>query len=124
MEHASSDVDASRVLKIASGFVLVGATLLVGLWGLLGHWDRRALAAETAPMKTRSHPPAPRLQIDPRADLATMRAEEDAVLTSYGWVDANAGIVRLPINAAIEFVARQGREPELREAPAPTADTR
>ena len=32
----------------------------------------------------------PRLQTQPREDLKRMRAEEDRILGSYGWVDANA----------------------------------
>ena len=34
-------------------------------------------------------PPEPRLQINPRQDLADLRAREDQALSSYGWVDKN-----------------------------------
>jgi len=30
------------------------------------------------------------------------------VLTSYGWVDKNAGVVRIPIDEAMKIVVKQG----------------
>ena len=53
-------------------------------------------------------PPEPRLQTDPRQDLADMRAKEDEVLGSYGWVDKNAGVVRIPIDAAMKLTLERG----------------
>jgi hypothetical protein len=53
-------------------------------------------------------PPEPRLQTAPTQDLATLLAREDAVLGGYGWVDRKAGVVRLPIDRAIELVAARG----------------
>ena len=38
-------------------------------------------------------PPEPRLQTNPKQDLRDLRAAEDKVLNSYGWVDRNRGIV-------------------------------
>jgi hypothetical protein len=32
--------------------------------------------------------------------------KEHAAATSYGWIDQNAGVVRLPIDRAIELTAR------------------
>jgi hypothetical protein len=37
-----------------------------------------------------------------------LRAEEDLVLSSYGWVDKEKGIVRIPIEAAMRRVVRDG----------------
>jgi hypothetical protein len=51
---------------------------------------------------------APRLQIDPAADLAAYRAAEERQLTGYGWVDKQRGIVRLPIGEAMRDVAAAG----------------
>jgi cytochrome c oxidase cbb3-type subunit III len=42
------------------------------------------------------------------ARLKEMRATEDAVLHSYGWVDQAAGIVRIPIERAMELLAERG----------------
>lgn len=51
-------------------------------------------------------PPAPRLQTNPWRDIADLRASEDAILQSYGWVDRKAGVVRIPIGRAMEMIAR------------------
>jgi len=52
-------------------------------------------------------PPEPRLLQDPRAALLELRAEEDAILHSYGWVNRDAGIVHIPIERAIDVLAKK-----------------
>ena len=39
-------------------------------------------------------------------DLRDLRAREDEMLDSYGWVDRNAGIVRIPIDEAMRLTLR------------------
>jgi hypothetical protein len=58
--------------------------------------------------RLRATPPAPRLQVDPQADLRAFRQSQDARLSSYGWVDRDKGIVRIPIEEAMRKLARQG----------------
>ena len=53
-------------------------------------------------------PPEPRLQANPAADLRTLRGQEDAILTTYGWVDARGGVVRVPIDVAMQKVLEEG----------------
>ena len=53
-------------------------------------------------------PPEPRIQANPAADLKTLREQEDAVLTTYGWVDRPGGVVRVPIDVAMHKVLEQG----------------
>ena len=48
------------------------------------------------------------MQTDPLQELQTLHAEEDAVLNSYGWVDRKAGVVRIPVQRAIELLAQRG----------------
>ncbi len=43
-------------------------------------------------------------------NLRDLRAGEDTVLNSYGWVDQQKGIVHIPIDRAIEIMAKEGRE--------------
>lgn len=65
-------------------------------------------AVHDADRKQTVRPPAPMLQTDPAADLRDFRAEEDARLRSYGWVDRAHGIVHIPIDEAMKRVARTG----------------
>jgi hypothetical protein len=64
------------------------------------------LAEANAPVT----PPPPRLQVNPAEDLAAMRAAERAILESYGWVDREAGVARIPIERALDLAASR---PEL-----------
>jgi hypothetical protein len=60
----------------------------------------------------------PRLQLSAPADLAAFRSREDAELNSYGWVSKTQGIVRIPIQEAMNLIiekkllpAREGTNP-------------
>ena len=58
--------------------------------------------------KEREMNPQPRLDVDAPRQRREMRAGEDALLNSYGWVDKNSGIVRIPIDRAMDILASQG----------------
>jgi hypothetical protein len=53
-------------------------------------------------------PPAPRLQTTTAADIVELHKKEDEILRNYGWVDRNAGVVRLPIDRAMELIVERG----------------
>jgi hypothetical protein len=53
-------------------------------------------------------PPAPRLEAQPGQDLAAYRGVERAKLSTYRWVDRQAGLVAIPIDRAMDMVAQQG----------------
>lgn len=44
----------------------------------------------------------------PVADLVQMRSAEDRMLHSYGWVDQQKGVVRIPIDVAKQLVVQRG----------------
>ncbi|MCC7008128.1 MAG: hypothetical protein IT184_04880 [Acidobacteria bacterium] len=51
---------------------------------------------------------APGLLVDEPSVLRTYRHQEDASLSTYGWVDKAAGVVRLPIARAKTLVLERG----------------
>ena len=53
-------------------------------------------------------PPEPRLQTNPREDLRELRAQRRRAAHQYGWVDRNAGIVRIPIDEAMKLTLERG----------------
>ena len=53
-------------------------------------------------------PPGPRLQVKPEIELAAFRAQEDAILSSYAWVDKEQGVVRIPVEEAMRLVVERG----------------
>ena len=53
-------------------------------------------------------PQGPRLQTQPFKDVYTLRQAERDNLTTYGWVDESAGIVRMPIEDAMRLATEKG----------------
>ena len=113
VHHETSDVNIRAVLGFGAALFVVAAVVHVLIYVLFGYFDSRENAkvpAEYPLAATQGHrePPEPRLQTDPRQDLADLRAKEDEVLGSYGWVDKNAGLVRIPIDAAVKLTLERG----------------
>ncbi len=52
--------------------------------------------------------PGPRLQAEPHVELAKLKEAELRRLTGYGWVNREAGIAHIPIDRAMDIVARKG----------------
>jgi len=111
--HETRDI-STRIVVIFGMSLLVGAVIVhVLIWLLYGQFAKAAANAypQEYPMARGGAPqlpPEPRLQIRPREELQRMRAEEDRVLDSYGWVDAQRGIVRIPIARACAMTVEQG----------------
>jgi len=45
----------------------------------------------------------------PNPKLRDLRAQESEILNSYGWVDQQQGIVRIPIDRAMERMVEEAR---------------
>ncbi len=59
-------------------------------------------------------PPLDEKRITERSKaLAELRAAETQALTTPGWVDKSKGIVRLPVDLAMEMVHRQWQSPAM-----------
>ncbi len=112
--HEESDVDIRGILIFAAGLVAVMIVIGFIVWGLFASFSAREDAAGGAPefplAVSREHrvPPEPRLQTNPREDLRELRDAEQETLTTYSWVDRNAGIVRIPIDEAITLTIQRG----------------
>ena len=59
-------------------------------------------------MSAQKQPPEPRLQPNPARDLREMRAAEEQLLHQYAWIDPDKGIVRIPIERAMDLIAQRG----------------
>jgi hypothetical protein len=113
IHHEESDVNIYAVFAFGAGLLVIGAIVSLLIFVLFRYLDVRE-AARVPPAyplaisrETRM-PPEPRLQTDPRQDLSDLLAKEDELLTSYGWVDKNAGVVRIPIDQAIKLTLERG----------------
>ena len=112
VHHEESDVNIRAIFGFGGGLMAVAVVVLLVIYVLFGFFDGRERATVPAeyPLAAQADkvPPEPRLQEHPREDLSELRAREDEILTSYGWVDRNAGVVRIPIDAAMKLTLERG----------------
>jgi hypothetical protein len=67
------------------------------------------VAVERAALTDEQRLPAqPRIQADPSGEYQLLRQQEEHILTTYGWVDRPAGVVRIPVDQAMKLVVEQG----------------
>jgi hypothetical protein len=81
------------------------ALLVVGIFQFFSHTYHTQEDAKQAQPQI---PPEPRIEVEPYQQLLTVRAREDHVLSSYAWIDKQDGIVRIPIDQAMDELAKKG----------------
>lgn len=118
--HEERDVDV--VWVSLSGVVLLGV-IAVSLVVMLKVFNVFRTEDMRAPRTAeRQVPPEPRLQANPREDIDAMRQTEEEQLHSYGWINRETGIVRLPIERAMTLLLQRGlpvRQDEAARKPEP-----
>lgn len=110
--HERRDISVRAVGLFFVGLLVVAFLVHVAMWGAFRYFAARAERADPARPAlgaVPTPPPEPRLQTTPARDLQAVRAAEDAVLTSYGWVDRQAGLVRIPIDRAMALLVERAR---------------
>ncbi|MCD6679885.1 MAG: hypothetical protein LT102_04390 [Burkholderiaceae bacterium] len=111
--HESSSVSWRLVLGVVAILVVVVVVAVVALHFVLTDWAMPQ--HEQVVARRGTVPPAPRLQPDPRTDLAELRREKSALLSGYAWADAEHEFARIPIERAMALYA-QRRSAQAREA--------
>jgi hypothetical protein len=111
--HETSDANVRGVFAFALALAVTAAFIHFGVWLLFlflaGFEAHRATPQyPLAAGQAQRLPPEPRLQTHPREDLRQLREQEDAALNAYGWVDRNAGVVRIPIGEAMKLIVARG----------------
>jgi hypothetical protein len=111
VSHERSDVNVRAILVFGIGLLLIAVIIHIALYWLLGFFRDTSARREppASPMRAEKEvPPSPRLQVSPRDDLTAMRAAEEKELRTYGWVDKENKVVRIPIDRAMELIAERG----------------
>jgi hypothetical protein len=111
--HETSDVNLGGVFVFALGLLASGviiSLLILMLFDFFAGREAQSTVRQYPLAAGRQDrvPPGPRLQTNPREDLRELRAAEDAVLNSYGWLDKDKGIVRIPIDQAMKLTVQRG----------------
>jgi hypothetical protein len=98
----------------AGAFVILLAAALA-FW-MVQSATKRHSARQTPrpPAQAREGAPEPRLQVQGFNDLREMRKAEESLLNTYSWLDREKGLVRIPVERAMELLAK--KEGERREA--------
>jgi hypothetical protein len=131
--YETRDVKLRPLVVFIAGLTVVGIVTYLVVFAMFRLFSRQAASrdAELAP-STLSQPaspgeerlpPEPRIQNDPAADMKTLREQEDAILTTYGWVDRQAGVVRLPIDVAMSQILEEGLPVRQPDSAPPAAGT-
>jgi hypothetical protein len=109
-EH--SDVRAGAILKFGVYLLLTTIAVLFLMFKLYQRFAGYEASLQPPPpiMQTdlERKAPLPRLQEKPTLDITELRNSEKAMLGSYGWVDKEKGVVRIPIEEAMSLVADRG----------------
>jgi hypothetical protein len=124
--HETSDANVRSLLIFGAGLSLVVIAGLVVSRVVFRYFvGHQGLGPPASPFENvRTLPPEPRLQVTAPMDLKQYKAAQDGVLNSYGWVDQQAGVVRIPIERAMDILLQRGfpvraTTPEKRVTPKP-----
>lgn len=119
------DPGQDRFERSDANFVLIGTWMVIifflllltafASWGYYNYYVKKHQAeamARRSPLlpegETAQEVAGPVLQINPAANMSVFAEEQDEQLHSYSWVSREAGVVRLPIDVAIQKVLQPG----------------
>ncbi len=109
--YEKRDVSPRVIAALVVGLAALTFVAAVLMWGSFAYFQERAERARESPSPLREErvlPPPPRLQVAPEVDLQAVRQKEEERLNGYGWVDRDAGVVRIPIERAMELLVQRG----------------
>lgn len=113
VSHERGDADVFTVTKYGIGLAIGVVVVVFMMWGLFDWFyareSEKPVELSSQILRERpTRPPEPRLQARPKVELKDLRDSEEAALTSYGWINPDTGAVRIPIDQAIDMVAKKG----------------
>jgi len=88
--------------------MIVGMLISYFLFGVFQKSSEKRSKPVSPLAQERQLPEGPRLQVDPDYDWVVFEAKQDSILNSYGWISKEAGVVRVPIEKAIEISLERG----------------
>jgi hypothetical protein len=121
--YEREDLSPRAIFAFLIGLALVGVLIHFALKGMYGYLDAyqkehqpplNPLVSQTENESRKvsnadiARFPQPRLETNERLEINAFRLQEDKTLNSYGWIDQKAGIVRIPIDRAMELLAQRG----------------
>ena len=118
VHHEESDINVRAILWFVAILTGITVAMQIAMWGMFKglNWyevrNEPYVTPLTRPAADPKDPtkafPQPLLQTTPWTDLQAFRAEQNAYLHSYGWVDEKLGVARIPIAKAKELLLQRG----------------
>lgn len=119
------DLGSRPIYGFLVSLAIIGVLVYFTVWGIFHVLDTYFTKHENPPSPmvqqevstpTRAVPegypekvfPEPRLETNERGEINDFRLGEEQTLNSYGWVDQNAGVARIPITEAMKLIAQRG----------------
>ena len=119
--HEARDVNVKRLFLFAGALLASLTAIFVGLivlfegYQFVDHWldARRARTEPGAESRVHLRPEyaGPLLQVKPEEDLRWMKSHNAQDLDGYAWVDRSKGVVRLPVERAMDLIVARGLPP-------------
>lgn len=136
-EFEREDLGAKPIIIFLVALIIgcvVVALLLKGMYSYLDTYETRhqpvqSPLVEQTRTDTRTVEPSdvtkfpqPRLETQETVEINAFRLKEAQALNSYGWVDQQAGVARIPIDRAMELVVERGLPTLPQSGVAPSSD--
>jgi hypothetical protein len=121
-QHEYTDAYVWVIVKFALWLAASAVIIHIGMYFVFGFAvAQREETVREFPLAGQEHrlPAAPRLQQFPAVEFYQFRQQEEQQLRTYGWIDREAGTVRLPIDEAMRLTIERGLPSRAADAPAP-----
>ena len=108
--YEKRDANAKAIFLTVLGLLLVLVLVDVIVHFIVKDFANTPTPGDRYSGSVRQQQPAayPHLQISPQADLSAFREEEAQQLNTYGWINKTAGVVRIPVDRAMDLVLQKG----------------
>ena len=117
IRHETSDINVWAVGKVGIALAITCVVSMGLVYGLYRFLQPRSPAAVKTVNPAEIFP-KPRLEERPVLELKAVRDAEDQRLATYGWVDQAKGVVRIPIDRAIDLLSQRGLPARKQSPPA------
>jgi hypothetical protein len=120
------DVNIWAIGKVAIGLVLTTIASMLLVLGVFRYFEVEENAKQVPPaagFTAGKLPPEPRLLENEPANLQQYRATENQVLNGYQWVDQKKGLVKIPIDQAIDRLVQKGLPARAQNGPQSAASS-
>lgn len=130
VEYEHEDLGSRGVFGFMIGLAITGVIIyfiITGMYSFLDKYEQSQMTASSPLMKPEdsamigerritqgyvdkrfSDNGAPLLELDERQELGDFVLNQEKELHSYGWVDEKAGVAHIPIDVAMDLIAKRG----------------